>query len=127
MNKYQKAFENIKNECAKYHNFDIVDDFETLKELLKEHKELPKLNEAEKVILSNIDKKFEWIAKDKSGDGWVYEGKPYKLAEYWESSLGDVEHFLNVFPDLFKFIKWEDEEPYNIKELLEANGVNEND
>lgn len=34
MNKYQKAFENIKNECAKYHNFDIVDDFETLKELV---------------------------------------------------------------------------------------------
>ena len=100
---------------------------ECLKELLKEHKEWPKLNGAEKVILSNIDKKFEWIAKDKSGDGWVCEGKPYKSAEYWESSLGDVEHFLNVFPDLFKFIKWEDEEPYNIKELLEANGVKENE
>ena len=35
MNKYQEAFENIKNECAKYHNFDIIDDFITLEELVK--------------------------------------------------------------------------------------------
>lgn len=34
MNKYQEAYENIKNECAKYHNFDIIDDFITLNELV---------------------------------------------------------------------------------------------
>ena len=42
MNKYQESFENIKNECAKYHNFDIIYDFITLKELVEKYMVLEK-------------------------------------------------------------------------------------
>lgn len=35
MNKYKEAVERIKEECSKYHNFDIIDDFIALKELVE--------------------------------------------------------------------------------------------
>lgn len=90
---------------------------EILKILLSEHKEKPQLTDDEKAILRSIDSKFEFIAKDKSGNLYVYMRKPYKGENRWES--GALAVLLPVFNDLFQFIKWEDEEPWNIKELLE--------
>lgn len=37
---------------------------------------------------------------------------------YWHGCEND-EIGLTAFNHLFKFVKWEDEEPYNIQELLE--------
>ncbi len=43
--------------------------------------------------------------------------KPYKEIDLWISS--DLTVSLSSFNHLFPFIKWEDKEPWSIKELLE--------
>ena len=89
----------------------------TCKELLWERKEKPKLTEDEKTILRNLPKKSKWIARDIDGCLYVYASKPKKRITMWEGSSG-----LPMIPfyHLFQFIKWEDEEPYSIEELLEG-------
>lgn len=88
--------------------------------LKAEHKEQIKLSDAERVILENIDKEYEWIARDRNGYLNVYIGKPTKNKEtqvwIWHTDYRGID----VFPNLFQFIKWSDSEPYNIEELLKG-------
>ena len=87
-----------------------------------------RLNEDEKVILRIMNKDFKYMARDKNGDLWVYGVKPVKKekdGQWWDPDNG-----LLPFSGLFQFIKWEDEEPYLIEDLLkedeyddEENGV----
>ena len=87
----------------------------TCKELLWERKEKPQLNEDEKAILKVLLKeKYKWIARDKNGCLYVYASKPEKVITIWESSGLPM----MPFNHLFQFIKWEDDEPYLIEELL---------
>ena len=89
--------------------------------LNEEHKEIPKLSDAERVILENIDKgkDYRWIARYSAGVLCLCTDKPYKGRAYWEMKSGACISFL-MFNHLFQFIKWEDEEPYNIAELLKG-------
>ena len=96
--------------------FDIMKVYKdyTLKELLWERKEKLKLTEDEKAILRNLPKEYKWIARDIDGCLYVYASKPKKGITMWESDgLPMI-----PFDHLFQFIKWEDEEPYSIEELL---------
>ena len=105
-----------------YKNSDIVimkvyKDY-TCKELLWERnekeKQKPELTEDEKVILKNIPKKYKYIARDKNGLIFLHSKKPSKYDYSW-IGYNDI-----AFPyyHLFQFIKWEDDEPYLIEELL---------
>ena len=102
-----------------YKNSDIVimkvyKDY-TCKELLWERKEAPKLNEDEKAILKVLlNEKYKWIARDKNDWLYVYASKPKKGITIWENTGSPMMPFVH----LFNFIKWEDEEPYSIEELL---------
>jgi ferredoxin len=87
--------------------------------LKAEHKEKPKLSEAERVILENIDEEYKWICRDKNSALCVYKSEPEKGIGNWNNSEGDWLS-LTVFTHLFQFIKWEDENPYNIEELLKG-------
>lgn len=92
----------------------------TCKELLwerKEPKEKPKLTEDEKAILRNLPKEYKWIAKDNNGPICVFIDKPEKIGYVWSSEFFEV---LSLFQHLFQFIKWEDDEPYSIEELLKG-------
>ena len=89
--------------------------------LEQEYQEPITLTDDEKVILKNIPRKYEWIARDKNGRLYLYLQKPQKLKTYWKSS--SLEFEFSIYDDLFQFIKWEDENPYNIDELLKQNGV----
>ena len=105
-----------------YKNSDIVimkvyKDY-TCKELLWERKEKPQLTEDEKVILRNIYKKYKWVARDEDRTLSFHYVKPHKEAYFW-SSL-EANYVDDLFPNLFQFIKWEDEEPYSIEELLKG-------
>lgn len=86
----------------------------TCKELLWERKEKPKLNEDERSILWNLSEEYKWIVRDESGLIYLFTNKPFKALNRW------VGYDLLMFPfeHIFKFIKWEDEEPYSIEELL---------
>ena len=93
----------------------------TLTEVLWERKVMPRLRNAEFTILQNLDSKYEYIARDGSGSLYVYTTKPNKGIGGWSINV-----FLGIdcskmpYSDLFQFVKWEDEEPYVISELLEA-------
>lgn len=75
------------------------------------------LLESEKNIFVNLNKKYKWIARDKNGDLNLYETKPTKSigTGYWAS---DNDHIFNFFENMFKWISWEDAEPYRISKLL---------
>ncbi len=95
-----------------------------LKILLSEHKEKPQLTDDEKAILRSLPKKWEYMLRNCNNKLFLTEGKPKKRdACYWDykGSLCD----LNIFNHLFSFVKQEDEEPWNIKELLEEVKANE--
>ena len=88
--------------------------------LNKEHKEPITLSEAERIILENINKDYKWIARDENNYIYVYENKPTKEESRWKNNGIDLYEDIFVFNHLFQFITWEDEQPYNIEELLKG-------
>lgn len=74
------------------------------------------LTDVEKVILQNLDKEYKYIVRDKSSKLFLHEDKPYKLQAIWHN--GKKFHEFTAFKHLFQFVKWEDEEPYLIEDLL---------
>lgn len=73
------------------------------------------ISDDEKIILRNLDSKFNWIARDKDGQVFVYTNKPIKIYNNWH---GKSIFYKMAFPKLFQWVKWEDEEPYYIPDLL---------
>lgn len=87
-----------------------------VKWLYQEHKEPIVLTEDEKSLCKLLGR--GWIARDMNGDLWWYEVKPEKKS----SSAWILPSVLTnsrigiVFPQCkFEFIKWEDEEPWEVK------------
>ena len=65
-----------------------------------------------------IDKKFEWIAKDKDGEVCIYINKPKKEDVSWDNF--SFYKPLDIIKDsLFDEILWEDEEPIYIDDYVE--------
>ena len=94
----------------------VYEDY-TCKELLWERKEKPKLTEDEKFILkASLNEKYQWIARNASGLICLFTNKPFKDLNRW---LG-YDPLMCPFKYMFKFIKWEDDEPYSIEELLKG-------
>ena len=93
----------------------VYEDY-TCKELLWERKEKPKLTEDEKIILRNLPKEYKWIARDLSGMVYIFIERPEKGQAIWYGCGQPMIPFYH----LFQFIKWEDDEPYLIEELLKG-------
>jgi hypothetical protein len=91
--------------------------------LKAEHKEKPKLSEAERVILENIGECYKWIARDDDGVLAVFSHQPSKMVEgesgFWCRAFGEFSN-IECFNHLFQFIKWSDNEAYEISELLKG-------
>ena len=71
-----------------------------------------------------IDKKYKWIAKDKSGDIFGFEEKPKKdkyvwLCEEYDYCLDNTCCINGLNQSLFNEILWEDEEPICIDDYVE--------
>lgn len=83
---------------------------------------MPKINQEEYEVLKELDDKWKWIARD--GENLMYGGvlqayteMPQKRASVmWSNGWGSEKLWVG---GLFHFIQWEDEEPYNIAELIE--------
>lgn len=82
---------------------------------------IPRLTDAERIILENINKRYKWIVRESYGDLRVHTGenKPKKGEKHW-GTPGEVCTELYAFNHLFQFITWKDEEPYEIKKLLKG-------
>ena len=81
---------------------------------------MTKINHEEYKLLKGLDEKWKWIARDSGGnhDGnlFVYPEKPFKNHYSGEWVCGIWVHPINIH--LFQFIQWENDEPWNIQELI---------
>ncbi|MDD7753103.1 MAG: hypothetical protein PUJ51_01175, partial [Clostridiales bacterium] len=71
-----------------------------------------KFTDDELYILDNIDKKYKWIAKDKSGLICTFVSKPIKTERFWSDGWSNGESYASleaIKNSLFTEIKWEDE------------------
>lgn len=89
------------------------------------HREEIFITPDEKAILRNI-KGFNYIARTKDGNLYIYKIKPIKEADaYYEGCW----HEFKMFNHLFQMVQWTDDEPWKIEDLLmlpEKEEQNEN-
>lgn len=99
-----------------------------VKWLLSEYKEPIKVSKLEYELLKFLnDGGYKYIARDSCGGVlFRYPEKPTKNI-YGEWGNGGICTDLRMFNDLFKFVKFEDEEPTPIKEVLENCEVVDDD
>lgn len=97
---------------------------QSLLNLLEEYKEPVKLTKFEYEYLKVAKKEgFNFIARDKSNVLYGFEKRPKKCGLMWGSG-GDC---VRMFESTFGFVKWEDEEPWNIDNILANCEVMENE
>lgn len=98
-----------------------------VKWLLSECKESVKLTRFEHDVLKYLLEKtqYRFIARERNDTIYIYKRKPQKGSDAWEIISG-MRNF-NLFINLFPFIKWEDEEPTSIEDVLNNCEVVESD
>lgn len=92
-----------------------------IKWLLSEYKEPIKLSTLEHELLKHLYKTgYSYIVRDGSNSVYAYEKRPCRNNLYW--SPGDVNHNDDIslyrLSYLFQFLKWSDEEPTLIQDVL---------
>ncbi len=88
----------------------------SLMNLLEEYKEPVKLTKFEYEYLKVAKKEeFNFIARDGDGRLFLYKNKPFKSLDEW---IVASKVCCRILDSLFKFVKWEDEEPWNIDNIL---------
>ena len=98
-----------------------LNDANKVKNIIK----LPKKKEFtddELCILRNIDKKYKWITRDKSGLICTFVPKPKKTEKFWAGGWSDDASYASLVAiknSLFIEIKWEDEEPVYIDDYVD--------
>ena len=81
---------------------------------------MAKINAEEYEVLKALDDKWKYLARNNMYGAKLeaHTSRPYKMTDsHW--SNGDMTLELLGGEHLFQFIQWEDEEPYNIAELIE--------
>lgn len=110
----------MKEECGSKENCD-----ECKKDLIKwlneEYREPIPISADEKTILRNLPEEFKYIARDSNTDIFIYKTKPTKKLSAWVNTITSNTAPLNLYAHLFQFVKWEDDEPYSIEELLKED------
>ena len=97
---------------------DLANRMDTACKLVWERK--PELSEAERVILENVDKEYRYIAREGNNNLYLYSRKPNKFRKAWASNIPTFTAMYQ-FNHLFRMVKWEDEEPTLIADLLEGS------
>lgn len=111
----------IKHDCTKVLMNECAKCDKTFREWLNsEYKEPIKLTQTEYHILKGLDERFKYITKSTLGTVLIHTVEPYKDGSMWDNP---DELWGLPYNHLFKFIKWEDKEPYSIEELLKCEVV----
>lgn len=83
--------------------------------LLEEYKEPIKLSKFEYEYLKFAKAVgYNFIARDENGGLFLYSIKPWKGEITWKYRNSNI----LIFTKMFNFVRWQDEEPYNIDEIL---------
>lgn len=95
--------------------------------MLSEYEEPPfKVSKLEYDLLDYLynNTKFRYIARDEAEWLYAYYEPPVKGSDCWED--GECYGSLEMLGDLFNFVKWEDNKPTSIKEILDKREVDKN-
>lgn len=97
----------------------------SLLKLLEAYKEPIKLTKFEYEHLKVAKReRFNFIARDGDGRSFLYKNKPLKSSDEWIVASKDC---CRILDSLFKFVKWEDQYPWDIDEILSNCEVIKND
>lgn len=80
--------------------------------LLEKYQEPRKLNKREHGLCEYLES--GWLARDEEDSLWWFKEKPTK----YDNRVWGFNHLMYVENELFNFIKWEDDEPYSVEEML---------
>lgn len=83
---------------------------------------MKEFSEDEKIIAKNIDKKYKWMARDIKGVLFVYNAIPFKKEMFgiWGNGSCGYACINSLFGrELFKSIKWEDDDPTRISDIYD--------
>ena len=88
---------------------------------MQEYIEKPKLNKYERALCEAMQK--GWVARDAVDGFWyMYDHEPTKCEQVWRTigrTITQQMRLVDASPEIqFSFIKWEDEKPWSIEELL---------
>lgn len=72
----------------------------------------------ERELIDHLPEQFRYMARDKSGELYLYEMHPYKNYEKgkegtWTHDCGTFE--ILVVADVFSFVDWENEYPWQFR------------
>lgn len=96
----------------------------SLMNLLEEYKEPIKLTKFEYEYLKVAKENgYNFITRDKDNRLYGTSEKPKKYNTTWASSGA----YIGMFESMFNFVRWQDEEPYSIDEILSNCEVIEDD
>ena len=79
------------------------------------------ISDDELTILKNIDKRYNFIARDDDGILFAYMSEPIRGLIGWSVGHGNQYASLNVFSHLFKMVKDIDNKATSIYSLIEQN------
>lgn len=109
--------------------FNIYEDcnYARMKWMLSECEGQLKVSKLEYDILLYLyhNTKFRYIARDEGMWLFAYYESPVKCTDNWQG--GKCYETLDIFSNLFKFVKWSDDQPTSIKDVLDNCEVIEND
>lgn len=84
---------------------------------------MEKFTEDERVIAKNINKKYTWMARNKTGPLFVADSKPIKgvYSGMWQIKDGGCRIWVSVLfgQEMFESVKWEDDEPTRISDIYD--------
>ena len=97
-------------------------------ELLEEYKKPVKLSKFEYEYLKFAKENgYNFIARDINNRLYGFEKQPEKQPEKRDSMWSSCGDYVGMFKSTFSFVKWEDEEPWNIDNILANCEVIENE
>ena len=82
-------------------------------------REEPTITSIERVLLENVEKKYKYIARDHDSELYLFGEKPTKENVMWLRKSDSYIASFTIYSRLFPMVKWEDEEPWLIEDLLE--------
>ena len=88
-----------------------------------EYIERPKISKKDRGFLEYIPDKYKYIARDKSGNLFIYTSKPRKTIYYSVWSSWDEQSSIEWLDVDFPMVKWSDEEPWSIEGLKKLEVV----
>lgn len=82
---------------------------------------MPQITKDEKIFLQSITERlraYRYIVRDKNGLLYLFNTRPTKDERIKEWASITRHEFTELKKEMFLFIKWEDEKPYSVAELL---------